>query len=345
MCIGDTSAAYCLTCCGGSTSDCLNCPAATCNTGDVCTPVTGHDDSVCVATSGAMDCQACGNGTPCLNSETCIGGVCHASCNPQYPGTCPGCAAESALTGLCVCDTSEIHSEGQPCGISATLAACAQGLICAGGTCARPCVVGDASSCPTGQACVSVGGVPACVTGSAGGKCDACNGMTCNGGFTCFQGRCYGTCNVSVKNGPCDSSCVDVGGGLNVCACDDQIGGVGSPCGGSPVGACSSGLLCIQGHCESTCDPNNGTECPILTQCGLLEGTQSTYVCQPIVYTYGGGGGTSGGTGGGRVGSGGGVGGGGSDSGCGCGASPGALLLIGVIALMRRRKRGQATFS
>jgi hypothetical protein len=346
MCIGNTTAAYCMTCCGGSTSDCLNCPQVTCPTGFACQGVTGTNDSVCVATTGATTCAACGTGSPCLNGETCVGGACHPSCNPQAPGTCPACAAESATTGLCVCVDTEIHGEGDSCGVGQTVAACISGLTCAGGKCARPCVVGDASSCPSGQTCMSVNGVPACVNGSAGALCDMCNGQTCNNGNICFNGRCYKQCNVLVKNGPCDSSCVDVGGGQNVCACDDQIGGVGHPCGGSPIGACSTGLLCIAGSCEGQCDPMGMNTCPLLTTCQELVSKPGTFVCQPADQGSGGGGGTfasGGGGGGGTSGKGGGAGGGTGDSGCGCGSAPAGLLLVAVAGVLRRRRRSQST--
>src|SRR5581483_5663961 len=123
-------------------------------------------------------------GTGCTNGETCINGKCHATCNPQFPGTCAACAAEGATTGLCVCDSTEIHTEGQPCGVGTTVAACEGGLVCQSGKCARPCVVGDPNSCPSGYVCSSAGGTPACVPGSAGNICDSCNGMQCNNGAT-----------------------------------------------------------------------------------------------------------------------------------------------------------------
>jgi uncharacterized protein (TIGR03382 family) len=183
-----------------------------------------------------------------------------------------------------------------------------------------------------------VGGTPACVAAAAGGKCALCNGQTCNNGFTCYQGRCYATCNVNVKNGPCDATCVDTGTGVNLCACDDQISGVGQACGGNPVGACGTGLLCLSGQCEGQCDPHGKSDCPILTQCMELASSPGTFVCQPVDFGGGGGDQGSGGGGGTHHTGGGGVGGGGTDSGCGCGSAEGLFALAGLLVLRRRRR-------
>jgi hypothetical protein len=294
LCIGTMAAANCRRCCAGMAqgANCSSCPNATCASGQSCQTVGTGPDGICYPQGGADICQACTATVTCLNGNTCIGGKCHASCNPQSPGTCSACQPTGTTTGLCACP-GEARNEGDGCGGSGVVSACLTGLVCSGGTCKRTCVVGSTSSCPSGQVCQNVSGVAVCVGDTAGARCAACNGLNCAPGNTCYQGRCYTTCNVTVKNGPCDSSCVDVGSGLNICACDDQIRGSGAPCGSNPIAACSDGLLCVQGTCLGECNPNTPT-CPILTECKLLSGTQGTFVCQPIDMsgTGGGGGGT-----------------------------------------------------
>lgn len=393
LCIGTSAGANCRKCCagGGLGGSCTSCPAATCGTGLSCVPLN-MTDKICYPSTGADLCQPCGGSTTCINGNTCIGGKCHASCNPQSPGTCGACQPTSATTGLCACPGEE-RVEGESCGGTGVVAACRTGLVCSGGTCKKTCVIGSASSCPSGQMCQTVSGAAVCVADTPGARCASCNGQNCASGNTCYQGRCYATCNVSVT-GPCDSACVDVGGGINVCACDDQIHGSGEFCGPVPIAACAPTLRCVSGRCAGECNPNN-SQCPLLTECKLLAGTQFTFVCQPIdMGGTGGGGGTSqfdctsgqqcpNGTS--CVPNGDGtatcradsaacdpqaqvsqcpantlcraVDGSttrfacqspnlGNDQGCGCQAGlPGALVLLGVALLQRRRKRGQSPFS
>ncbi|MBK7860514.1 MAG: matrixin family metalloprotease [Archangiaceae bacterium] len=282
ICIGTSSAANCRKCCGGmgQTGACKACPNATCVSGEACQPVNQTTDSICYPQGGADLCMACGVGTTCLNGNTCIGGKCHVSCNPQAPGSCTACQPTGSNTGLCACPGEE-RNEGESCGGSG-VAACRTGLVCSGGTCKRTCVVGNTSSCPAGQVCQSVSGTAVCVADTAGARCAACSGLTCAPGASCYQGRCYTTCNTAVKNGPCDATCVDVGNGVNLCACDDQVRGAGQTCGANPIAACGDRLYCLGGVCAGECTLSNPSSCPILTECKLLSGTSSTYVCQPI---------------------------------------------------------------
>ncbi len=342
ICIGDTSAAYCRLCCGGDTTDCPSCVAAECSDTDECDMVNGATDSVCVPAGGADTCESCGTGNACNDGEVCLGGLCHASCDPTTPGTCIACAAQSSVQGLCVCNSSEISAEGQPCGVSTSVQACNSGLVCNNGLCARQCVVGEAGVCPTGQECRETNGLASCVDSAAGMTCAVCDGTTCLGAGYCFQGRCYETCNITVKGGPCDSACIDIGGGKNLCACDDQIGGIGSYCGSNPIGGCSTGLYCAGSSCEGPCTPNV-TACPIGTLCEPEANADGVYVCQPIDYSTGGGSESNGG-GGGQLSTGGGSGGsggntGGGNAGCGCGSSDGSVLAFAFAALLLRRRR------
>jgi uncharacterized protein (TIGR03382 family) len=287
--------ATCQKCCGGEGQGgtCNACTPATCQANERCTPLNGRPDLVCFPT-GPSICQSCDAMTACAAGNMCIGGTCHATCDPQSPGNCQACQPMGTNIGICACGSDEQRTEGQGCAPAGGVAACLTGLVCVSGTCRRPCDLANTATCPSGQTCQSIAGTAVCTAGVAGSRCAACNGTTCTAGNVCWQGRCYAQCNVNVPNGPCDSTCVDVGSNINVCACDDQIGGVGSTCGGAPVGACSSGLLCVQGQCLGTCTTTGTNVCPYLTECKLLAGTSQTFVCQPLDYGTGGGSGQMG---------------------------------------------------
>ncbi|MBL8951474.1 MAG: matrixin family metalloprotease [Myxococcaceae bacterium] len=290
LCVGSSSTYFCRRCCGGNGGGgaCNQCTNMTCAAAQTCTALSGTNDGVCLPSMGADVCQACGAGTTCLNGNTCIGGVCHGSCNPATPGACPACVATGAGTNVCAC-TGEVRELGQACGTTPTLQACRNGLVCANGTCRTGCSM-SASNCPTGQICQTFGSVTACAAAPAGSTCAACNGTMCGPDATCHLGRCYQRCNVNVTPGPCQYACIDVGNGVNVCACPDQIGGEGATCGSSPISACNDGLLCIAGTCSGECNPNDTTACPVLKECRLLPGSTTKNVCQPINMGTGGGG-------------------------------------------------------
>ncbi len=312
MCVGSSAAMppvfYCRRCCGGSGmgASCNACPNATCSGQSTCTALGGTVDKVCVPSAGADVCQACSATLACLNGNQCIGGSCHPSCNPQSPGMCTACTSNGTGGFVCAC-AGEDRAEGQSCGTTPSLQACRNGLVCANGTCRAGCTVGNPASCPTGQMCQSFGGVGACVPQANGATCAACAGTNCAPDATCYQGRCYKRCNVGVKPGPCDYSCVDVGSGVNLCACPDQIVPEGSTCGSSPIAACGDRLICLddgtgtgRGTCSGECNPSDINACPILKECRLLPGSTTLNVCQPLNQGTGGGGGTSGTGGGGQ---------------------------------------------
>jgi hypothetical protein len=105
---------------------------------------------------------------------------------------------------------------------------CEPPLICAG-TCQLPCTAG----CPTGEECISVGGMDAfgvCgVRGDEGDPCDFTQGQFCEDGLNCVGGECTAP----------------------------QIGGEDTPCGGLGQ-QCGEGLVCVftgfgEGICRPTC--------------------------------------------------------------------------------------------
>lgn len=352
----DSPTAYCRPCCAGSGQGgfCNACTNTACATGNTCTALTGNASSVCLPGSSLpTTCQAC-NGGQCAPGLICSYGRCRAQCNPSSPGTCNACFVGSSGTGACAC-TDEMAGAGEPCGqVSGGVAICGTGLACVGSpstVCRQLCDINQPLlSCPSGQACQQVNSLAVCIPGSAGSNCSPCtNAGQCNAGLSCYQGRCYEPCNINL--GSACSTCVQtMAGGAGVCGCADQISAVNEPCGTQPdVRVCGTGSMCINGMCRGTCNPQDPSTCPILTECLLYSGA---YRCIDSSGSGGGGGSTGGGggstgSGGGRQGGGtggtGGSGGGGTtDLGCGCSAVDPSVM-IGAVALgglLRRRRRG-----
>ena len=336
---------YCRGCCAGMAGGgfCNACPNAACGAAESCQPLSSGASSVCLPGSSApATCQAC-NGSMCAQGLMCSAGRCRSACNPQAPGTCTACFS----TGVCACG-DEVAAEGEACGILGnTLAACGAGLACVGSTatvCRARCDVNQAGSCRVGQSCQLMNGVGVCVPGTQGSTCANCtNTGGCSAGLTCYLGRCYDPCNVNLPTA-CSSCVQSMAGGQGICGCQDQISPENGPCGTSPdVHACSVGAKCLSGVCRAQCEPMDPSNCPLGTSCQNVGGLN---YCADVTSGGGGGAATGGGSGGGgsRTGGGGGAaaggGGGPTDLGCGCGPSGAPLggLVMGIVALMRRRR-------
>ncbi len=304
----DTSIAYCRACCDGQASDgfCKGCAPATCDSSMACVGLANGKDKVCIPSSGAAVCQACGTGNPCQAGLTCMSGRCHSTCNPFAPGNCSACFDFGNGDGLCSCD-DEVAHVAEPCGQSPTsLRACDNGLECVASPtpfCRVPCTLTDPNACRSGETCTPLSSKAVCLPSTAGNQCTACtSGGTCgNSQLSCYATRCYLTCNVNTS-GRC-ANCVQIDGtGNGLCACPDQLVGPGENCGLPDIHFCQMGTLCVDSICRAECDPKLPiSPCAIGSECKPYAG--SNY-CLPVT-----GGGAGGGTGGGA--SGGGSGGGG----------------------------------
>ena len=149
-------------------------------------------------------------------------------------------------------------------------APCADGLVCAEGSCVAPCSTGefpcaDAYTCVDGL-CVETSCLDVeCDAGQIcrDGECgDACSGVSCPEGQDCQLGRCRDLCaGIECENGavcdkgvcvspcsckacPAGKQCQDDGRCLDM-ACMDVV--------------CDSGLVCLDGECVDPCD---GVVCP-----------------------------------------------------------------------------------
>ncbi|MFO0597727.1 MAG: matrixin family metalloprotease [Myxococcaceae bacterium] len=341
--------AFCRVCCGGmgQGGTCNACTNATCGANSTCATLTSGNSSVCIPSAAApTTCQPCNNGQ-CAEGLACVYGRCRSACNPAAPGACQACFPNGA-SGACACP-DEIATAGEPCGlIGATLAACGPGLACVGNAnpiCRSQCDVSTPNSCPTGLSCQMVSGIGVCMPGTEGSVCAPCtNTGACNGGLTCYLGRCYDPCNVNLAQ-TCGTCVQSAPSGVGICGCPDQVSQINEPCGVMPdVHSCQTGLRCLGGYCRGRCDPQIGG-CPDPTVC--VDQGGGNFFCAEGA-TGGGGGSSSGGGGGARGGgsaagggtaTGGGTGGGTMDLGCGCGAGsePVGLLVVALVGLWRRR--------
>jgi hypothetical protein len=245
------------------------------------------------------------DGATCPTGKVCYLGTCVGKCTQSAEFPChPGFECE-AQSGLCldklckdkVCKADEICRQGV-CGNGCDGVVCPKDQICTAGACVDPC---QGRTCGTGEICK----LGVCLP-----DCTQCGGLTCTNGMSC-----------DAKSGDCyDPSC-------------------------NP--ACNPGTYCKQGKCVDHCD---GVICPGGVQCagGICPppgiGTPGTPGDGAVPYDWG----TSPATDGGAA-----AGDGANhgtpfkadDSGCGCGvgpagaiaASPGALLILLLVALARRR--------
>ena len=269
LCVGTLDEAYCRACCGGTGGGgvCTACANPACSAGFTCYTVVGSADNICSPSSAASSCQACDGANPCNDGMQCIAGRCHAYCNPDHPGRCQGCFPTTTPgIGVCAC-ADQVVGTGSACGTqpSGDFIACSAGSYCAGSppACLALCTPGDNSTCTAGQTCALVDGKAVCTGGStpSGSRCGAavgasCSGISCAAGLTCYEGRCYESCNLAAPACNPNYGCVALSGTNAVCACSDQRSAAYGPCGAVQGGvyACSNGLTCVGNMCRVPCD-------------------------------------------------------------------------------------------
>jgi MYXO-CTERM domain-containing protein len=226
-----------------------------------------------------------------------------------------------------LCAPSEICRFGQCIGrCTGGEIDCPLGRTCVDGVCVENDCVGI--SCDPGQRCIGGECVDGCtdVVCPAGQVCDPfvgacvnpCTGVDCDGAQVCVDGVCQPHCECHLQRCDADGLSCGVDGHCYDPACENVT--------------CDEGFICEGGDCIDAC---GGVRCPAGQLCWRGN-------CVPDD-------GSGGGPDGGFPGDGGdGSGGIGTDSGCGCsvpgvaaGGLPGglALLLLGGIALWRRRPR------
>ncbi|MBX5480900.1 MAG: matrixin family metalloprotease [Myxococcaceae bacterium] len=132
---------------------------ATCQPGEMCQSVDG--EAVCMPSMiPGQRCSPCNSAGGCNAGLICVSNRCYEPCALASP-VCSTCVEAAPGVGICACG-DQLASAGQACGaIAGEVYACAQGLICVGGTCRNLC---DPTSavCPPGEACVQQGSTAFC---------------------------------------------------------------------------------------------------------------------------------------------------------------------------------------
>lgn len=191
--------------------------------------------------------------------RVCIGSECRTDRQCEQGFTCRTRKApeEEALVGQCVLIGTQ--KEGQPCRESAAEPelACAQGLLCGGDQCGRPCQLDMPSSCPRGFVCRAGPDTPSCQPFcEADGDCP--EGQACVGAGT-DKARCMLVHGENCQRRPCPEGqqchtlyapgaeawtarmeCVRL--------CDEQR-------------TCPEGSVCFLGGCRRTCGLDGGDVC------------------------------------------------------------------------------------
>ena len=248
---------YCRQCCNGL-GQCNGCTTTTCS------PVAGNPtvcsasgtQRLCLPISAPGLCQACDLSTPCGSGNVCVGGLCHAGCDPMNPGTCAACLARGTGS-ICAC-TSEVAEVNQPCSPTGPLAICRTANVCLSGTCRKPC-----GTCDPGFTCTDLAGQNVCIPGvtdggpmggGGGGSTGGGTGSTGGGGGNlCGPSNCGGCC----SNGQCvqaiDQACGTFGSQCRACLATEACQlGVCAPakkkgCGCTSVEGASAVLFALLG--------------------------------------------------------------------------------------------------
>lgn len=209
-----------------------------------------------------------------VGGHRCLGQECwtDAQCEPGYLCRAVFTMEEDAIH---LCLVEGIKGEGETC-VPFPLKkedACRAGLRCTIWYCGRPCRLGDPSSCPHGQVCVSRIEGPACVP--------SCLQTGCPTGQRCVPvGREFAVCGTlqgeDCEAHPCPEGqeCITwVTGGTGVIQmwceqrCDERQ-------------PCPEGLACADGFCRRPCDPEKPDACGAQETCQRGSRPPRLWVCE-----------------------------------------------------------------
>lgn len=216
-----------------------------------------------------------------LKTSRCTDSECatDAQCRDGY--SCQVLATGDDGPAVRVCVTQGVRGEGERCVALARDRedACAPGLRCSEGWCARPCEGSSPGSCPEGFVCAEALPVPACVP--------SCEPGGCPEGRQCVRFSPVGSQPVTacaVVHGPnCRQTACAEGQECFFNLSPRRPGEVWmacvQPCGlGRPT--CPMGLLCHENYCRQPCDAAVSGDCAPASRCGqLVAGALS--VCLP----------------------------------------------------------------
>jgi hypothetical protein len=203
----------------------------------------------------------CSDASPCANGTVCVNSQCQSACSPSNP------------TGACV--SGQVCTSAGACAPCSSALPCASSQTCIDGQCASTCSASNTDgACANNAVCSSAGAcvpcsatVPCasnetCVQGQCGTVCSAMG--TCASGLVCAQplNFCVLPCSTSVPDGFCMSMvhvrrecthCVYARARMSGANGQTCSSGACVPC--SAANACTGGLLCVDGVCETPCSP------------------------------------------------------------------------------------------
>lgn len=256
-CVADSAnpnSSFCRACCNDQGA-CASCTSTTCAPQGpdptMCTTLPTGSERVCIPVAAPQLCQACDALTPCAGGNACVGGICHAGCDPMNPGTCPACLSRSAGS-ICACP-SEISEVNEPCTATGTpLAVCRTGLLCLSGSCRARCNPG---TCPMGSGCMELASQFVCIPGATGGGGGGGGGGGTGGGGGGGTGTGGGDTITELCNSTnCAGCCLN-----NQCM---QLSAQTCGAFGSQCFACNDDQVCELGSC--TAAPKKGCSCSSL---------------------------------------------------------------------------------
>ncbi|MFO0748717.1 MAG: matrixin family metalloprotease [Myxococcota bacterium] len=242
----------------------------TCATSDECA------SRLCAPDSGGPKCrQPCHQDSNCLPGQTCA----------PMPGSALGACLDQEVT-------PEARADGEPCDSSDQ---CQSGLCAGSGvtfTCTKSCAGGG--SCPSGYACMPVGGSDAgCFPTENKPTGDSCEtGTDCASGL-CFEGPnatgwCAGPCQTT-PDCPCGMQCettqyYDDQNHLQtelLCNLGEAVGCLAKGADCASAAECAGGA-CFRGVCEQACSALlAGGGCPSGQGCARMDPAAIDGVCTP----------------------------------------------------------------
>jgi hypothetical protein len=298
--------------CGGTTSGTLP-PGAACTATSQCSQTGGT--TVCasngITTDGDLNCcrnqgGACVDGTGCCGSLLCTNGICGGTAGGTLPpgAACTATSQCSQTSGVTVCASNGITTDGElNCcrnqgGACADGTGCCGSLLCTNGVCGGTSSGGLApgAACSATSQCSQVGGATYCANNGLsgdgalnccryeGGACTdwagCCDGLLCTNGV-CTSGSSSGSGLAPGASCTATSQCSQVGG-PTYCANNGLSGDGALNCCRYEGGACSDwagccdGLLCTNGICSNGSSSAGGLApggvCTATSQCSQAGG-------------------------------------------------------------------------
>ena len=224
----------------------------------------GTNTGLCVApteTTPTPNPGSCHTNTDCPNGLVCLSGTCHMSTDPActMDSQCP--TGDVCVSGRCTASTNTCQFDNQ----------CGPNRLCVNSQCVAVCGGAGSPSCPTGETCMTAGGVSYCAQQPSTSTCTV--DTDCGSGKHCLNGTCYQACTAGTSTCSTGYYCSDDG----VCVIDTRPAPF---CDASHP--CFSGSTCVDGVCRVPCSTN--TQCTMTDvsyrTCGTIPwepGTTTTY--------------------------------------------------------------------